>query len=80
MTLNNDWNHGALIAQSYRDEADTHRLLAQAPRRPAYRPTLARALRALAQRLARTAERFEPTPARPTRPWRGAATATPQHR
>jgi hypothetical protein len=80
MTLHNDWNHGTLIAQAYRDEADTHRLLTLAPRRPTHRPTLARALRALAQRLARAAERFEPTPARPARPWPAAATPTPQHR
>ena len=84
MNLHADWNSGPAIAERYRREADTARLLALAPRRRAGRPVVARALRTLAQRLARAAERLEPTPATPaaraTEAWNGrAGTARPAH-
>jgi hypothetical protein len=61
--------HGADLAQRYRHEAETTRLLSLAPRRRAGRPTLARALRSAARRLAGYADRLEPTPVRPA--WHG---------
>ena len=65
--------HGADLAQRYRHEAETTRLLSLAPRRRAGRPTRARALRSVARRLAGYADRLEPTPALPA--WRGRAAA-----
>lgn len=56
--------HGAALAQRYRQEAETARLLALAPRPRAGRPTVARALRSLAQRMSAYADRLEPTTAR----------------
>ncbi len=64
MFQHTDWTRAASIAQNYRKEADTARLLAQAPRSGANHPTLARALRALANGLARTADHLEPSPTR----------------
>jgi hypothetical protein len=56
--------HGAALVQRYRQEAETARLLALAPRRRAGRPKVARALRSVAQRLSAYADRLEPTPGR----------------
>lgn len=64
-------SHGAQIAQRYRHEADVARLLALAPRRRAGQPTLARALRSVAERLSGYADRLEPAPTRSA--WHGRA-------
>jgi hypothetical protein len=63
---------GAALAQRYRQEAETAHLLAPAPSRRASRPTIARALRSLAQRLSAYADRIEPTTARFAHPGRAA--------
>ena len=53
--------HGAAYAAQLRQEADTARLLAQAKQPSLDRLIVARALLALARRIARFAERIEPT-------------------
>jgi hypothetical protein len=73
MNLFTAQSHGAHVAERYRREADVARMLSLAPRRRAGRPTLARALRSLAQGLAGYADRLDPANARTT--WRGRATA-----
>jgi hypothetical protein len=78
MYPNNVLPHGAAYAAQLRQEATTARLLAQAQKPSLDRLMVARALLALARRIARFAERIEPTvteaanrrPARPHRPIR----------
>ena len=73
MNLFTAQTHGTDLAQRYRQEAETARLLSLAPRRRAGRPTLARALRSFARRLAGYADRLEPAHACPA--WHGRAAA-----
>ncbi len=75
MYPNNVLPHGAAYAAQLRQEANTARLLAQAQQPNPDRVIVARALLALARRIARFAERIEPTATeaanwRPTRPHR----------
>jgi hypothetical protein len=69
--------HGAQIAERYRHEAEAARLLSLAPSRRAGRPTLARALRSLAQRLSGYADRLEPVHVRSG--WHGHRAAGNAH-
>jgi len=81
MYPNNVLPHGAAYAAQLRKEADSARLLAQAQQPSLDRLLIARALLALARRIARFAERIAPTateakswhPARPPRPARTTA-------
>ena len=75
MYPNNVLPHGAAYAAQLRKEADSARLLAQAQQPSLDRLFVARALLALARKIARFAERIEPTATeaanrRPTRPHR----------
>ena len=81
MYPNNVLPHGAAYAAKLRQEADTARLFAQARQPSRDRLIVARALLALARRIARFAERIEPSateaatwrPVRPHRPVRTTA-------
>jgi len=81
MYPNNVLPHGAAYAAQLRQEANDARLLAQAQQPSLDRHMVARALLALARRIARFAERIDPTaaqaanrrPARPHRPVRTTA-------
>ena len=78
MYPNNVLPHGAAYAAQLRKEADTARLFAQAQQPNPDRLIVARALLALARRIARFAERIEPT-ATDAANWRPARTARPSH-